>query len=150
MLLFPLKIAHGNVAEGFCSLHCRLSLSDHHDIGRNEITEIVPSPEDHEDTDQRNNATMLQDKGWQSVLGEATSSQHHRREIGKPHQTRSLVRGKVSLAQIIQQSKGSIRQNGWSRYKPISIAEKLELENLYVSVVFTKKKKKKSSFTLFI
>ncbi|KAH7651437.1 DNA polymerase III subunit gamma/ tau protein [Dioscorea alata] len=108
----------------------RLSLSDHHDIGRNEITEIVASPEYHENTDQRNNAIMLQNEGWQSVLGEATSSQHHKRENGKPYQTRSLVRGKVSLAQIIQQSKGSIRQNGWSRYKPISIAEKLELENL--------------------
>ncbi|KAM0938362.1 putative DNA-directed DNA polymerase [Dioscorea sansibarensis] len=108
----------------------RLSPSDHHDIGRNEITEIVASPDDYEDTDRRNNANMLKNKGWQSALGEATSSQHHRMENGKPHQTRSLVRGKVSLAQIIQQSKGSLRQNGWSRYKPISIAEKLELENL--------------------
>ncbi|KAJ0986342.1 hypothetical protein J5N97_004698 [Dioscorea zingiberensis] len=107
----------------------RLLPSDCHVIARDEITEIIASPEDPGDTDRTNNATALKTKGWQSVLDEATS-QAQRRENGKQHQTLSLVRGKVSLAQIIQQSKGNALQRGWSRHKPISIAEKLEIENL--------------------
>lgn len=41
-------------------------------------------------------------------------------------QSQSIVRGKVSLAQVIKQAEG----NGWSKRKAVSIANKLEQENL--------------------
>ncbi|ESQ39709.1 hypothetical protein EUTSA_v10000763mg [Eutrema salsugineum] len=41
-------------------------------------------------------------------------------------QNQSIVRGKVSLAQVIKQGEG----NSWSKRKAVSIAEKLEHENL--------------------
>uniref|UniRef100_A0A1J3I5H7 Protein STICHEL-like 4 n=1 Tax=Noccaea caerulescens TaxID=107243 RepID=A0A1J3I5H7_NOCCA len=42
------------------------------------------------------------------------------------NQNQSIVRGKVSLGQVIKQAEG----NGWSKRKAVSIAEKLEHENL--------------------
>ncbi|CAK8530767.1 unnamed protein product [Lathyrus sativus] len=43
-------------------------------------------------------------------------------------QSRSLVRSKVSLAHVIQQAES--QRSGWSKRKAVSIAEKLEQENL--------------------
>ncbi|PKA56853.1 hypothetical protein AXF42_Ash002156 [Apostasia shenzhenica] len=43
---------------------------------------------------------------------------------------RSLVRRKVSLAHVIQQAEGFTQSCGWSGHKSISIADKLEQENL--------------------
>lgn len=48
-------------------------------------------------------------------------------------QNKSIVKRKVSLAHIIQQTERGSQRNGWSQRKAISIAEKLEQENLYVS-----------------
>ncbi|KAL9321082.1 hypothetical protein ACSQ67_012921 [Phaseolus vulgaris] len=45
------------------------------------------------------------------------------------NQSRSLVRSKVSLAHVIQQAEG--QRSGWSKRKAVSIAEKLEQENLF-------------------
>ncbi|KAG7532565.1 P-loop containing nucleoside triphosphate hydrolase [Arabidopsis thaliana x Arabidopsis arenosa] len=47
------------------------------------------------------------------------SSQNH-------NQNQSIVRGKVSLAQVIKQAEG----NSWSKHKAVEIANKLEQENL--------------------
>ncbi|KAI4304424.1 hypothetical protein MLD38_039938 [Melastoma candidum] len=44
--------------------------------------------------------------------------------------SQSIVRGKVSLAHVIQQAEGCSQHGVWSRQKAISIAEKLEQENL--------------------
>lgn len=41
-------------------------------------------------------------------------------------QNQSIVKGKVSLAQVIKQAEG----NGWSRHKAVLVADKLEQENL--------------------
>lgn len=49
------------------------------------------------------------------------------------NQNKSIVKRKVSLAHIIQQTERGSQRNGWSKRKAISIAEKLEQENLYVS-----------------
>ncbi|KAL2930986.1 Protein STICHEL-like 3 [Bienertia sinuspersici] len=46
------------------------------------------------------------------------------------NQCRSLVRGKVSLAHVIQQADGSTQHGAWTKRKAVSIAEKLEQENL--------------------
>ncbi|KAI4332499.1 hypothetical protein L6164_017403 [Bauhinia variegata] len=53
-----------------------------------------------------------------------------RRNVGRQSQSQSLVRSKVSLAHVIQQAEGCTRQSGWSKRKAVSIAEKLEQENL--------------------
>lgn len=42
------------------------------------------------------------------------------------NKNQSIVRGKVSLSQVIKQSEGS----GWSKRKAVLIADKLERENL--------------------
>ncbi|CAI0560869.1 unnamed protein product [Linum tenue] len=53
------------------------------------------------------------------------------RRVGELSHSRSLVRGKVSLAHVIQQRvEGCNQPNTWSRRTAVSIAEKLEQENL--------------------
>ncbi|KAM7530488.1 hypothetical protein LguiB_033898 [Lonicera macranthoides] len=49
------------------------------------------------------------------------------RNLGE-HQSQSLMRNKVSLAHVIQE--GCTQQSGWSKRKAVSIAEKLEQENM--------------------
>ncbi|XP_027368248.1 protein STICHEL-like 4 isoform X4 [Abrus precatorius] len=51
-----------------------------------------------------------------------------RRKLREQGQSRSLVKSKVSLAHVIQQAEGP--RSGWSKRKAVSIAEKLEQENL--------------------
>lgn len=55
-----------------------------------------------------------------------------RRKLGEQSKSMSIVRSKVSLAHVIQQAEGHPQQSGWSKRKAVSIAEKLEQENLYV------------------
>ncbi|GFZ06160.1 AAA-type ATPase family protein [Actinidia rufa] len=54
-----------------------------------------------------------------------------RRKLGEQNRSLSLVRSKVSLAHVLQQAEGCSQRNGWSKRKAVSIAEKLEQENLY-------------------
>ncbi|CAN1166901.1 Protein STICHEL-like 3 [Linum perenne] len=49
---------------------------------------------------------------------------------GELNQCRSLVKGKVSLAHVIQQVEGFTQPDRWSRRKALTIAEKIERENL--------------------
>ncbi|CAL1400826.1 unnamed protein product [Linum trigynum] len=75
-----------------------------------EIVEVLPSPK-HADLQQHKPAAP--------------------RRVGELSQSRSLVRSKVSLAHVIQQQvEGCNQPNAWSRRKAVSIAEKLEQENL--------------------
>ncbi|KAL9671565.1 hypothetical protein QQ045_009135 [Rhodiola kirilowii] len=53
-----------------------------------------------------------------------------RRTLGGQNPNRSIVKSKVSLAHVIQQAEGCSQSSGWSRRKAVSIAEKLEQENL--------------------
>jgi hypothetical protein len=59
-------------------------------------------------------------------------SHSDRRKLSEKNQSRSLVKSKVSLAHVIQQAEG--QRSGWSKRKAVSIAEKLEQENLYVAI----------------
>lgn len=71
-------------------------------------------------------------------VGEGSSSQQHgdivplsrRNASGELNHGKSLVKSKISLAHVIQQAEGCSNQRGWSRHKAISIAEKLEQENM--------------------
>lgn len=96
-------------------------------VGRSEIVEVEPSPRD-----PKGNGT---DK---TVLEEGSSSHMklltsyvERRKVGEKMPIRSIVRGKVSLAHVIQEAgEGCSQSNSWSKRKAVSIAEKLEQENL--------------------
>ncbi|CAA0827538.1 Protein STICHEL-like 3 [Striga hermonthica] len=60
-----------------------------------------------------------------------SSSQKISYLLGEGNQSLSIDRSKVSLAHVIQHAEiGSQQSNGWSRRKTVSIAEKLEQENL--------------------
>ncbi|KAL6542762.1 hypothetical protein OROHE_010282 [Orobanche hederae] len=59
------------------------------------------------------------------------SSQKISSLLGEGNQSLSIVRRKVSLAHVIKHAEGSSQHSGgWSKRKAVSIAEKLEQENL--------------------
>lgn len=78
------------------------------EMGKSEIVEV------------HNNNTQLSRSNMASIP-----------ERRKPaEQCQSIVRGKVSLAHVIQQVEGCKQRSGWSKHKAVSIAAKLEQENL--------------------
>ncbi|KAM0008263.1 hypothetical protein Hdeb2414_s0008g00293911 [Helianthus debilis subsp. tardiflorus] len=91
----------------------RDSYQDAYAKRRSEIVEVDASPREPKakmHNDNKNSSVGLQ------------------RRLGEQSQSRSLVRGKVSLADVIQHAES--KRNGWSTRKAVSIAEKLEQENL--------------------
>ena len=117
---------------------------DLNDVGtekrRSEIVEEEASHMEHRNTEQQvdGHATYKNQDG--TSMGQVLASQKvpivkaHlvRRKLSEQSQSRSLVKSKVSLAHVIQQAEG--QRSGWSKRKAVSIAEKLEQENLYVVV----------------
>ncbi|KAK7412481.1 hypothetical protein VNO78_03945 [Psophocarpus tetragonolobus] len=112
------------------------SLTDSVEKRRGEIVE-VSSQAEHKNSEQQVDAHGASYKSLEGTsVGQASGSQ--KRPIVKSHldqrklmeqgQSRSLVRSKVSLAHVIQQAEG--QRSGWSKRKAVSIAEKLEQENL--------------------
>ncbi|XP_011629383.2 protein STICHEL-like 4 isoform X1 [Amborella trichopoda] len=102
---------------------------------RNEIVELVSTPRRTEDKALTEDLGKLDDKrleiAWvqEEILNSQSSFdpclRERKRTTGQP-QNQSLVRGRVSLAHVIQQAEGT----GWSKRKGVSIAEKLEQDNL--------------------
>ncbi|KAK4487582.1 hypothetical protein RD792_005769 [Penstemon davidsonii] len=89
-------------------------------VNRSEIIEIEASPREY--------------KGDKASIQKASTSTTllDEKKLNERNQSLSLVRSKVSLAQVIQQAEGSSQHNsGWSKRKALSIAEKLEQENMY-------------------
>lgn len=109
------------------------------EVGRGEIVEIDASPrethnrisDDKRETNQRN-LEGSQGEASVSRKNSTMSSVSERREGGTQSRSQSIVRSKVSLAHVIQQAEGCSQRSGWSKRKAVSIAEKLEQENLYV------------------
>ncbi|CAN6482903.1 unnamed protein product [Victoria cruziana] len=102
------------------------------EIDKNEIVEITAS------LGQLKNSVQLDENNLGSAWVEEAADRHQSFSVSvqaekvKPrnHSLRkSLVKGKVSLAHVIQQAE-STQHGGWSRHEDISIAEKLEQENL--------------------
>ncbi|KAM5587882.1 protein STICHEL-like 3 [Rosa sericea] len=94
---------------------------DTREMGKSEIVEVAASPREGKGSGQIDNH-----KESSARRGEA--SLKHR--VGEQSQSQSLVRGKVSLAHVIQQAEGCSQLSGWSQRKAVSIAEKLEQDNL--------------------
>nr|XP_043626886.1 protein STICHEL-like 4 [Erigeron canadensis] len=93
---------------------------------RSEIIEIEASPREpktklHIDINNDNDKI-------EAAPSHKSSSVGFPRRLGEQNHSMSIVRGKVSLASVIQQAES--QRNGWSARKAVSIAEKLEQENL--------------------
>uniref|UniRef100_A0A7N0RDF7 AAA+ ATPase domain-containing protein n=2 Tax=Kalanchoe fedtschenkoi TaxID=63787 RepID=A0A7N0RDF7_KALFE len=102
-------------------------------LGRSEIVEIPASPVD----PKSNSAGSV--RRDPSVAGGGKPQSPNRRPVGVSllerrtlgeNPNRSIVKSKVSLAHVIQQAEGCSQRSGWSRRKAVSIADKLEQENL--------------------
>ncbi|XP_062096629.1 protein STICHEL-like 3 [Humulus lupulus] len=110
------------------------------ETGKSEIVEIAATPRETRGDEHANNHEESGIRGClkSAMGGEATTSQQKsgvdsvadKRKVGEKGQCQSIVRSKVSLAHVIQQAEGCSQRNGWSTRKAVSIAEKLEQENL--------------------
>lgn len=113
---------------------------DSRGIGGSEIVEEEASPRESKHNDQIDNNTQFDRRnlerdfpgGIMSIAKNSSTSIPERRNLGDRSQSLSLVKSKVSLAHVIQQAEGCTRQSSWSKRKAVSIADKLEQENLYV------------------
>ncbi|XAR66604.1 DNA-directed DNA polymerase [Bertholletia excelsa] len=112
--------------------------SDSLGLGRSEIVEIT-SPVQQKGIEHKVSDKQYDKRGLENTwIGETDASHRksnmgslqERRKLGEQGQSQSLVRSKVSLAHVIQQVEGCTQRNGWSKRKAVSIAEKLEQENL--------------------
>ncbi|KAL9233976.1 hypothetical protein vseg_008905 [Gypsophila vaccaria] len=90
----------------------KMSTQNRVSTGASEIVELAASPKEQKFSDHLD----IHDKS--------------EKRIREQNQCRSLVKGKVSLAHVIQHAEGSTQHNTWTRRKAVSIAEKLEQENL--------------------
>ncbi|KAE9598942.1 hypothetical protein Lal_00022641 [Lupinus albus] len=113
------------------------SLTDSVDKRKGEIVEEAASPVQHRNDEHQIDAhTASYRSPGGTGIGLASVSQKEpivkshldRRKLCEQGQSRSLVRSKISLAHVIQNAEG--RRNVWSKRKAVSIAEKLEQENL--------------------
>lgn len=98
------------------------SLTDSVEKRRGEIVEEAASVKSLQGTSTRQASASRKNPNVKSHLDQ--------RKLREESQCRSLVKSKVSLAHVIQQAEG--QRSGWSKRKAVSIAEKLEQENLYV------------------
>lgn len=107
-------------------------------LARSEIVEIEASPRQPRGNEHLGNTQPGKRDIRDAWIGEIASSHKNsmlvslpeQSKSGEPNQSRSIVRSKVSLAHVIQQAEGCTHRNGWSKRKAVSIAEKLEQENL--------------------
>ncbi|XP_022715730.1 protein STICHEL-like 3 [Durio zibethinus] len=97
------------------------------EAGRSEIVEIPATPREAKDNEHAHN---IESNRRGSRVKSTLSSTSGRRKLRELSQSQSIVRSKVSLAHVIQQAEGCTQRNGWSKRKAVSIAEKLEQENL--------------------
>lgn len=107
--------------------------------GTGEIVELAGTPKEqkfgeHVDirglSDKRDFRGTRASETGSSYKRSDSSAVRERERFGEQNQCRSLVRGKVSLAHVIQHGDGSTQRGAWTKRKAVSIAEKLEQENL--------------------
>ncbi|XP_047043823.1 protein STICHEL-like 3 [Lolium rigidum] len=131
------RLHKGSVAQGASSNQTRWMQSDPHILTEGEIIEVGPSQM--EWYDEPDTGLVATDKRRQSVREAAALSSQEQENIGprggmnvnNEHDgQRNIVRGKVSLAHVINRAEGCSQHGGWPRQKAMSITEKLEQENL--------------------
>ncbi|WOG86573.1 hypothetical protein DCAR_0205788 [Daucus carota subsp. sativus] len=107
-------------------------------MGRSEIVEIEASPRQPKDDLHLGNMQSAR-RELQGTWNEQLASSHQnsimaslaeQKQLSERDGSKSMVRSKVSLAHIIMQAERGSQQSGRSKSKAVSIAEKLEQENL--------------------
>lgn len=110
---------------------------DTHEMGKSEIVEVAASPRESKGSGHIHNHKESGKRGLDGAqMGEVSLSHKkspiasipEKQKFGEQSQSQSLVRSKVSLAHVIQHSES--QRSGWSQRKAVSIAEKLEQDNL--------------------
>ncbi|TVU35219.1 hypothetical protein EJB05_17097, partial [Eragrostis curvula] len=131
------RLKKDSFVKGSSYSKTRWMQSDPHILTEGEIIEVGPS---HVHRHAQTNDDVLdtngrrKDNAWEE---EALSSPNQdglvNRRAGNGNRQRrqnSIVKGKVSLAHVIGRAEACSQRGGWSRRKALSIAEKLEQENL--------------------
>lgn len=108
-----------------------ISGQPHLEGGKSEIVELEASSRELKQNEHVNNYAKFDQRGLEVASHmNFPPSFPERVNPSERNPSRSIVRGKVSLAHVIQQAEGCSQHSGWSRRKAVSIAEKLEQENL--------------------
>ncbi|KAJ1285246.1 hypothetical protein BS78_03G265300 [Paspalum vaginatum] len=121
------------------NMTARRSFTKHSPIssGEGEIIEVGPS-HIHQHAQTNNGVLDIHERRKGNVWEEEASSSPNQesmtnrkgRNESRQRRHNSIVKGKVSLAHVIGRAEACSQRGGWSRQKAISIAEKLEQENL--------------------
>ncbi|KAF0924237.1 hypothetical protein E2562_009948, partial [Oryza meyeriana var. granulata] len=132
------RLQKDNVVHGANSNQTRWMQSDPHILTEGEIIEVGPSQVGWHC--EPNNSTVVTKERRDEIVWEQAALRSLDQEnivlqggenVNNEHgRQNSLVRGKVSLAHVINKAETCSQQGGWSRQKAMSIAEKLEQENL--------------------
>ncbi|KAM3412002.1 hypothetical protein ACQJBY_003585 [Aegilops geniculata] len=126
------RLQKGRVAQGTSSNQTRWMQSDPHILTEGEIIEVGPSEmEWYGEPDTGAVASDKRRSVWEAAL--SSQDQENIRPPGGTNEhdrQKNIVRGKVSLAHVINKAEACSQQGGWSRQKGMSITEKLEQENL--------------------
>ncbi|KAL6845610.1 hypothetical protein ACP4OV_025105 [Aristida adscensionis] len=131
------RLKKDNVVKGARSIRTRWMQSDPHILTEGEIIEVGPSHMHRHaernsgvlDANERSKDSIWEQEGLSSPDQERMFNQRARNGNRQRRQN-SIVKGKVSLAHVIGRAEVCSQQGGWSRRKAMSIAEKLEQENL--------------------
>lgn len=107
------------------------SLTESVEKRKGEIVEEAASLVEHKNDEQQVDAHASRGQASASRKRPIVMSHLDQRKLREQGQSRSIVKSKVSLAHVIQQAES--QRSGWSKRKAVSIAEKLEQENLYVA-----------------
>ncbi|CAN6327522.1 unnamed protein product [Urochloa humidicola] len=127
------RLQKDSVIQGGSSNQTHWMQSDPHILTEGEIIEVGSQMDWRAEPD---NGIVTSIERQEGAWGECLSSKnqeipHGGKKMNNEHgQQKNIVRGKVSLAHVINQAEACSQQGGWSRHKAISIAEKLEQDNL--------------------
>jgi hypothetical protein len=131
------RLKNDSVVKGASSSKTRWMQSDPHILTEGEIIEVGPSHM-HWQAQTNNSVLDINERRKKNVWEEEASSSLNEESITSPkgrsgnrqHRQNSIVKRKVSLAHVIGRAEACSQRGGWSRQKAMSIAEKLEQENL--------------------
>ncbi|KAI5000235.1 hypothetical protein ZWY2020_004824 [Hordeum vulgare] len=130
------RLKKDRVVKGASSTKTKWMQSDPHILTEGEIIEVGPSDmHRHPETD--NAVPNINERRNDNVWEEALSSPNQEAVIkqggkngNKQRRQNSIVKRKLSLAHVLSKAEVCSQRGGWSRRKAMSIAEKLEQENL--------------------
>jgi hypothetical protein len=131
------RLKKDSVVKGANSSKTRWMQSDPHILTEGEIIEVGPSHM-HWHAQTNNGALDINERRKENVWEEEALSSPNQESMTNrkgrngniQRRQNSIVKGKVSLAHVIGRAEACSQRGGWSRQKAISIAEKLEQENL--------------------